>query len=349
MSPDNIVLIGEISGLRARHAKLAKDLGDLTGGLSLANKRFAENSAKIRVFNIELAVHEKEMKEMQGHIFALKKRRTTVGSPRHVEEEFNRQETLLKNLTARHRELNSLLLEIESNTKLFEQTMSDKGAIVERLSTNIDDLRPRRKSLAEEVSGLEAIAKIFIEAEQLSRELGTLTTAINQHTNELNDLKAFISAAEPETANLDVLVGGLQQRCDTLERETREIQELLARKSSSIEAVERLDEQEKALSLEVGKLQRELDKQAEILGARKAVNETNRLNAPSLEKELSACNEMIAEARENLAKHSESKKKKEGELNKFAEALASKLRLESELLSLEEGVAALGENVRSAV
>ncbi|WP_420264729.1 hypothetical protein [Candidatus Magnetominusculus dajiuhuensis] len=398
LSPDNIVLTGEITELRDKHARFSKELKELAGALALANTQLTEGTDRIRLFNVEMAVHEKEMKEMQGHIFALKKRRAMAGTAGGVEQEFNRQENILRTLGAKQRELNKLLLEVESNTKLYEQTLADKLAVVERLSLTIADMQPRRKALVEEVAVLEGVAKIFIEAEQLSGELDTLTAAVKQHTNELNGLKAFtdecyingnltlkcteelnvllnnfikacshdgnipqicknelnvlkafVAEFEPEATSLDAQVREFEQKIDALEHEMgRENRELTAQKASLIEMVERLEEQDGALSLETAKLQRELDKQTEILKDRKAVNETNRANAPALEKELLACNEKIAEARVNLTKHGESKRKKDLELENFEKALATKLRLESELMYIEEGTAALGEIARSA-
>ncbi|KWT94841.1 hypothetical protein [Candidatus Magnetominusculus xianensis] len=346
-SPDNIVLAAEITQLREKHAKLSKELTELTGALDAANKNLTEGDDRIRSYNTEMAVHEKEMKEMQGHIFELKKRRAMAGTASGVEQEFNRQERLLSSLGAKQRELNKLLMEIESNTKLYEETMSDKTAVLQRLLLNLDDMQPKRRALIEEVSGLEAVAKIFIEAERLSGELGTLTEGITRHTTELNTLKAFIAEVEPETSALEAQIKGLEQTLAALEQTNREIKELIAKKSSVIEAVERLEEEEKSLSLDSGKLQRELDKQTETLKNRKAENETNRASAGALEKELKTYNEKIAEAKINLTKHGESKRKKDAELEKFENALASKLNLESELVYIEEGTAALGKIVRS--
>ncbi|MBF0516344.1 MAG: hypothetical protein HQK97_04370 [Nitrospirae bacterium] len=346
-SPDNIVLAGEITQLRQSHAKLAAQLSELTAALDLANRQLTEGTERISAYNTEMAVHEKEMKEMQGHIFALKKRRAMAGTASGVEQEFNRQEKLLTSLGAKQRQLNAQLMEIESNTKLFEEIMSEKTAVFERLLLNIDDKQPKRRALIGEVSDLESAAKIFIEAEQLSGELGTLTTSISELTYELKALKSFIAEAEPETTALETQIAELGQSLAELEKTNREIKELTAQKASSIEVVERLEDQQRALSLEEGKLQRELDKQTDILKERKAINEANRASAPALQTQLKSLNEKIAEAKINLTKHGESKRKKDLELEKFENALASKLRLESELLYIEEGTSALGEIVRS--
>ncbi|MBF0554228.1 MAG: hypothetical protein HQK96_06655 [Nitrospirae bacterium] len=349
LSPDNVVLTGEIAELRTKHAMLSKELNELTAALALANTQFTEGTDRIRIFNIEMAVYEKEMKETQGHIFALKKRRAMAVTASGVEQEFNRQEKILTTLGAKQRELNKLLIEIESNTKLFDQTLADKTAVVERLSLTISDMQPRRKALVVEVAELEAAAKIFIEAERLSGELGTLTTGITAHTNEINGLKAFVAEAEPEAAALQAQISEFEQSLAALEQANKEIKELTAQKASLIGEVERLEDKESALSLDSGKLQRELDKQTEILKDHKAVNETNRGNVPALEKELLTYNERIAGAKINLTKRGESKRKKDMELDNFEKALATKLRLESELLNIEEGTAALGEIVRSTL
>ncbi|MBF0457182.1 MAG: hypothetical protein HQK99_04725 [Nitrospirae bacterium] len=347
MSPDNIVITGEITELRTRRARLSKELSDLTDALNLANKQFADGSDRIRVYNVEMAVHEKEMKEMQGHIFALKKRRAMAGTEGGVEHEFNRQEKLLNTLGAKQRELNKLLLEIEANTKLYEETMADKTAVVERLSLTISDMQPKRKALVDEVAVLEALAKIFIEAERLAGELGVLTTGITQCTDEINALKAFVAEAEPQTAALETEVGELEQRLEALEQANREVKELTAQKASLTETIGSLEQREKSLSLNAGELQGQLDKQTEILKERKAANEANRASAPALAKELLAYDEKIAGAKINLTKHAESKRKKDLEMENIEINLASKFRLESELLYIEKGTAALGEIVRS--
>ncbi|MBF0568250.1 MAG: hypothetical protein HQK95_05220 [Nitrospirae bacterium] len=348
LSPDNIVLTGEITELRDKHARFSKELKELAGALALANTQLTEGTDRTRLFNVEMAVHEKEMKEMQGHIFALKKRRAMAGTAGGVEQEFNRQESILRTLGAKQRELNKLLLEVESNTKLYEQTLADKLAVVERLSLTIADMQPRRKALVEEVAVLEGVAKIFIEAERLAGQLGTITTGIDEHTAEIKDLRAYVAEAAPETTALEAQISELEQSLAALEQANRELKELTAQKASLIGEVESLEDKDRALSLDCGKLQRELDKQTGTLDEIKAVNAANRANAPALEKELLACNEKIAEARVNLTKHGESKRKKDLELENFEKALDTKLRLESELMYIEEGTAALGEIARSA-
>lgn len=346
-STDNIALLREIAALREKHAKLSTQRSELTDALDHANKKYADDSDRIRSFNVEMAVREKEMREMQGHIFALKKRRAMAGSDSSVADEFNRQERLLNTLSTKHSELSKVLLEIESNMKLYSEVMADKTATLQRVSMNLGDREPKRNALADEVAALEAAAKIFIEAERLDGELGVLTDQIAKHTSEIKSLKAYIAEAEPEAAALETEIGGLEKELSALEQANKEIKELTAQKAAMIDAVEQLEDQDKALALDNSKSQRDLDKLSETLKERKAVNETNKAAAPAIEAELRTYSAKISDAKINLTKYGELKKKRDMELQKFENALNAKLELETEILLIEEGTAALGEIARS--
>ncbi|MBF0566855.1 MAG: hypothetical protein HQK89_16645 [Nitrospirae bacterium] len=347
LSNEDEALVAELAELTKKHTNICVELEGLTLRLNKSDKDIIESYDRLKRLNVELAMHEKEMKTIDNEIFVLKKRRAVIGLPEKIEERFQRQEAMLQEYRKRHRTLIEELSGIDTSMRNFDTVIPELEAMARHNSVSIKELSTRKDTLERDVLGLEKVAASFVEKAKLEKELSALTGTLEKYTEEIPAIKDYIKADEFILPQLRAGVQELEVKFNELVSRMEEVETLISEKVSLSKEVDKINGSNFSYAEEIQTLKKELADRKALLQTLKEVNAPNRELAPRLGKTINAYELEINAIGKSLAQNDEIERKKELAIANFLNAYIAKVSYEDELQALDGHLSKLIEIARS--
>ncbi len=337
-----------IAGIRKKYYDTRDELNRFSIELDLKMSLISKESDRLKSLHGELALNEKETREVRDELLLLKKNHMVLENPELVMEEFRRQEAELSALEEKEHIFGKGIMDLE---RKLRQDLEAAGVIEIRLkeiNTEIAHKKPERDELAEEFSKLEKVASVFVERDELESEVAELESAIKDRSKETASLRQVIDEHDKELPELKKTVEALKKKLEHLEKLAKESAELLNERTSlrgDIATLEPELEEEKA---KAKALQSEFEEKDEEFQELSQGNEDMKSSIRSIEEAIARFDETLQEINKAKKILQDSAELNEEAVTELDSMFAQKVTVVPELLLVEETIESIIKSIEAA-
>jgi chromosome segregation ATPase len=323
----------DISKLHKRRDLARKTLNELSEELKRISSELEERTPQLTALRRGLAVTEREIKDSQGEIFLLHRKRTEIDQVSSV---------LLKDIQTRGAELaklnnskdglNTDIKNIEIDIQEASNAASALEAKKQDGSSRVDEMEAEKRRLSDDMS--QILSRTSLERDKIEAELNDLSTALFHSIAERDGLKQQLSAQETATNEMTKGVSELDEKVALLE----EIKALQGERVSLKADIEKQEGEVRSLAPRLKEVQKISDEKQEQADRLSTENAERKYSVDSLEKEVVVYDEAVSALDSAQERWKSSSQLAEQGRNVLKKLFIDKARLEEKLRTAMEKV-----------
>ncbi|MBW1675559.1 MAG: hypothetical protein JRF30_03310 [Deltaproteobacteria bacterium] len=332
----------EIGELEVKLDFSKKELRALKAELNAATSDIEEESARLKSLNVNFAVTEKEVEDIQSELFLLSEKRSEIDDSVYLlQQELESMEAELEELIHKKGNVSGNIAEVELNMQQELNTLGTLEMEMQEILPAVERREAEKARISEEIS--DKLSRTSLERDKIESELNDLNISFMSRINERDSIKKLCSEREAGIAGLKEEIAFLRQKCSLLE----EVKVLQNRRSSLKGDIETLESEAESTGLKMEERQKLLaDKEEEFNGLSTA-NADRKNSIASLEKEIGVYDEVILKAKNAEDNAAESHGLNEEALSGVERLLADNWRLDSQLRLMDEKASRIVKTVDS--
>ena len=316
----------DVSKLHKRRDLARKTLNDLSEELKRISSELEERTPQLTALRRGLAVTEREIKDSQGEIFLLHRKRIEIDETSSVLlKEIQTREAELAKLNNSKDGLNTDIKNIEIDVQETSNAASVLEAKKQDVSSRVDEMEAEKRRLSDDMS--QILSKTSLDREKIEEELNDLSTTLFNSIAERDALKQQLSAQETATNEMTKEVSELDEKVALLE----EIKALQGERVSLKADVEKQEGEVRSLAPRLKELQKISDVKQEQADKLSTENAERKYSVDSLEKEVKVYDEALSALDGAQERLKSSSKRAEQDRDVLKKLLIDKARLEEEL------------------
>ena len=319
----------DMAELRKRRNALHKESSKLSEEMQLITPKVEKRIAQLRASGKTLAAVEKDVKDTQGKISLLIRKRAEMDKRAvFFQKELSEIQTIEAEQTQLRHTNDELTTEIENkegDIRVVSESIADFKAGMNEMIFQVAEQEAERDSLSKDIA--QIMENTSLNRDKMEAELNDLSVDFVRKVGERDTLKERLSTIERETENINESIAGLEQKIQFLE----EVKNLHAQRNTLRAGLEKQKTESLSLAAKREELQKTLSDKQKQHDALSTENAERKEEMISLEEQVSVYVGALSTAQAAKEEWSSSLELVEQSAEGLIKDLGEKIRLEEEL------------------
>ncbi|QWR78082.1 hypothetical protein [Candidatus Magnetomonas plexicatena] len=282
------------------------------------------------------ASREKLVKSLQTDVFIYRKRLASIGSMKKVADEYDRQETEIRQLKERSENAVKSIETYETDINSFDEIMSAGKVRLETLRSDIAGLEKEKATLTTEISEIKNVSDIFVKKAEMEKEFLLLTEKRDSNLQQIDAVNAKLSENEGVLPGLRSTVESLTKELASLEKKRQESKDYLEQQEALSTELTELGAKKRAIEFSLESLDTTQEELTAKLEGEKAKNEETKIESEILKKQLKEFYNEIGALNREKAKIELTIRENEGVFKGIKSYFQENKYIEAEIETMEE-------------